>query len=73
MTVTEKTQLKLVEATIRMWILEGIPPSMIGIGLNNAFVHGEIFDDAAMECSEDTLKELYQSIDSFMGAASKIK
>jgi hypothetical protein len=73
MTKEENGQLKMVETAIRAWVESGVHPSIIGVGLNNAFVHGKCLDKGNFEFSDRNLQDMYDGIDKFLTASNKVK
>ena len=51
----------------------GVSITEFAAGLNNAFVHGEIFNQNNQPIETEHLVELYDGIDRFTEAAKKIK
>lgn len=56
------------EQIIRSLIISGESFADFMVGLNNALVHGEVFDAAGLDCDDETLQEIYEHVD----AISKI-
>ena len=69
---THDGQLLAVESAIRGWVESGIHPTVIAIGLNNAFAFGESIIKGGFSVGDDELKEIFEGIDKFQTACEKV-
>lgn len=62
----------LCESMVRGIIKGGVSPNELLVGMHNAFVHGELFGEADLECSEESLGKLFNGLDIAIEAAKEI-
>ena len=48
-------------------------PRGVMVGVHNAFVHGEILDEAGIDCSEKDLEDLFEGFDKSIKALSHME
>ena len=64
---------EMLEAQMKVAIKDGhLHPHEVFIALNNVFFHGDIFEDAGLGCSQETLAQLYDGIETSCEAMKKV-
>jgi hypothetical protein len=72
-TSRNEAELFVVEATLRGWLVAGMHPKTIAIGLNNAFAHGEAIEEGDTYCVGDKiLGKIFKGIEQMIKACEKI-
>lgn len=62
----------LVEATIRMLVAQSVSPLEVMSGLHNAFVHGELFEEAGYNVNDKDLGKFFDGIESAHKAVKRM-
>jgi hypothetical protein len=62
----------VVEATIRMLIAQDVSPSEVMSGIHNAFVHGELFEEAGYNVNDKDLGKFFDGIETAQKAVKRM-